>query len=131
MTVMSGPSRQSSFGPWDQQQLQQPQTTGSAAKISLSSEEKKLFGQLFKQGDPEGLGIVTGEVARTLFERSGLPPSVLGEIWQIADSENQGFLDQLGFSLALRIIGHVQHGQRPSAQLGEIGEYFVGRVLGG
>lgn len=128
---MSGPFRTDSFGQGDQpqQQQQQPRQTSTSSQqqsptISLNQDEKKVFGQLFKQGDPEGLGIVTGEVARTLFERSGLPPSVLGEIWQLVDSDNQGFLDQLGFSLALRIIGHVQNGQRPSARLGEIGKFF-------
>ncbi|CAN6637962.1 EH domain-containing and endocytosis protein 1 [Trichomonascus vanleenenianus] len=91
----------------------------SSARISLSADEKKLYGRLFKQGDPEGLGIVTGEVARTLFERSGLPPNVLGEIWQIADTENQGFLDQVGFSLALRIVGKVQAGEPVSPALAD------------
>jgi epidermal growth factor receptor substrate 15 len=92
---------------------------GERSQLTLSQEEKRLYGQLFKQGDPEGLGIVTGEVARTMFEKSGLAPNVLGEIWQIADVENKGFLDQVGFSIALRIIGHVQSGQKPTPSLGE------------
>lgn len=86
-------------------------------RITLSSEEKAVFGQLFKQCDPEGLGIVTGDVARPLFERSGLPAYLLGEIWQIADDANNGFLDQTGFSVALRLIGRVQGGQRLSANV--------------
>lgn len=52
--------------------------------------------------------------------KSGLSPVVLGEIWQMADPENNGFLDQKGFSIALRIIGHVQNGQRLALNLGEI-----------
>lgn len=90
-------------------------------RITLSSEEKAIFGQLFKQCDPEGLGIVTGDVARPLFERSGLPASVLGEIWQIADDANNGFLDQTGFSVALRLIGRVQSGQRLSPNVDTAG----------
>lgn len=88
-----------------------------APAMNLTNEEKRLFGQLFKQCDPESLGIVTGEVARTIFERSGLPPRVLGEIWQLADADNNGFLDQLGFSLALRLIGYAQNGKIPNLDL--------------
>ena len=39
-----------------------------------------MFGQLFKQADSEGLGVVTGEVAVKFFERTRLPPAVLGEV---------------------------------------------------
>jgi epidermal growth factor receptor substrate 15 len=87
--------------------------------VNLSADEKRLYGQLFKQCDPEGLGIVTGEVARTLFERSGLSPQVLGEIWQYSDTDNNGFLDQVGFSQALRLIGHIQTGKRLSPVLAD------------
>ena len=55
------------------------------------TEEKKLYTQLFKSLDPENTGVVTGEKARTTFEKSGLPPSILGEIWQISDLNNLGF----------------------------------------
>ncbi len=52
--------------------------------------------------------------------KSGLSPFVLSEIWQIADPKNQGFLDQQGFSVALRLIGHVQNGQALAPNLGDI-----------
>jgi epidermal growth factor receptor substrate 15 len=51
--------------------------------------------------------------------KSGLSPFVLSEIWQLADPKNQGFLDQQGFSVALRIIGHVQNGQTLAPNLGD------------
>ncbi|ANB15411.1 Ede1p [Sugiyamaella lignohabitans] len=93
--------------------------TGQRKRINLSPDEKKLYAQLFKQCDPEGLGIVTGDVARTLLERSGLSSDLLGEIWQRADVENNGFLDQIGFSLALRLIGSVQAGYPLTATSGD------------
>ncbi|ODV95008.1 hypothetical protein PACTADRAFT_50839 [Pachysolen tannophilus NRRL Y-2460] len=87
---------------------------------SLTQEEQKIYGQLFKSLDPEGLGIVTGEAARSTFEKSGLSPAVLGEIWQVADTENNGFLSQFGFSVAMRLIGQVQHtGASPSFELAQ------------
>lgn len=79
-------------------------------KQPLTEEEKKLYGQLFTSLDPEGLGVVTGEKARDTFEKSNLAPSTLGEIWSIADPDNNGFLTQFGFCVAMRLIGHVQAG---------------------
>ena len=91
----------------------------SAPVIRLSPEEKQLYGQLFRQADPEGTQVVTGDAALQLFVKSGLSQAILGEIWQLADPEDKGFLDQAAFSVALRIIGHVQKGQRPAANLGD------------
>ncbi|KAK9383511.1 uncharacterized protein V2V93DRAFT_341278 [Kockiozyma suomiensis] len=86
-------------------------------RLSLTAEERSLYGQLFKSLDTESIGIVTGEVARSLFERSGLTPLVLGRIWQIADDQNNGFLNQTGFSIAMRLIGYVQNGQHLAPEL--------------
>mmetsp|Transcript_1699 Transcript_1699/g.1837 ORF Transcript_1699/g.1837 Transcript_1699/m.1837 type:complete len:1336 (+) Transcript_1699:54-4061(+) len=88
-------------------------------KVGLTSEEKKLYSQLFKSLDPEGTGIITGEKARSTFEKSGLPPAILGEIWQIADHNNLGFLTQFGFCHAMRLIGYTQSGQHPTSTLGD------------
>ncbi|RKP30002.1 hypothetical protein METBISCDRAFT_17328 [Metschnikowia bicuspidata] len=88
-------------------------------KVGLTQEEKELYSQLFRSLDPERSGIVTGEKARLTFEKSGLPPNVLGEIWQLADSSKMGFLTQFGFCSAMRLIGYTQSGQYPTAQLAE------------
>lgn len=93
-------------------------------QIRLTAEEQKVFGQLYRQADPDYTQIVTGEVARTLFIRSGLSPAILGEIWQLADPNNKGYLDQQGFSVALRIIGHVQNGQRLTPNLANVRKYL-------
>lgn len=88
-------------------------------KVGLTPEEKKLYAQLFKLLDPDNTGIITGEKARLTFEKSGLPPPILGEIWQIADQNNLGFLSQFGFCLAMRLIGYTQAGQHPTASLAD------------
>lgn len=87
--------------------------------MGLTPEEKQLYSQLFKALDPEGSGIVTGEKSRSTFEKSGLPPNILGEIWQLADHNNLGFLTQFGFCFAMRLIGYTQAGHYPLAQLAE------------
>ena len=48
--------------------------------LNLSSEEKRLFGQLFSAADTDNLGVVTGEVAVKFFEKTKLQPAVLGEV---------------------------------------------------
>lgn len=61
--------------------------------------------------------MVTGENAVSFFERTKVSPNVLGEIWQIADTENRGLLTKPGFCMVLRLIGHYQAGREPSAEL--------------
>ncbi|OMP84721.1 putative calcium-binding protein [Diplodia seriata] len=63
------------------------------------------------------MGVVTGEVAVKFFERTKLPPQILGEIWQIADTENRGLLTSSGFCQVLRLIGHFQAGKAPTPEL--------------
>ena len=60
---------------------------------------------------------MTGEVAVKFFEKTRLPPTVLGEIWQIADTENRGLLTPPGFGMVLRLIGYAQAGRTVSLDL--------------
>lgn len=46
-----------------------------------------------------------------------MPGQTLGEIWQIADQENRGFLTPAGFAVCLRLIGKYQNGEEPDAKL--------------
>ncbi|ETI24769.1 hypothetical protein G647_04139 [Cladophialophora carrionii CBS 160.54] len=97
------------------------ETIGTAASghpnLNLTAEEKRVYGQLLKEADPDGFGAVSGDVAVKFFERTKLPPDVLGQIWQIADTENRGFLTPAGFGVVLRLIGHAQNGRSPSVQV--------------
>jgi epidermal growth factor receptor substrate 15 len=87
-------------------------STGDHPNLNLTSEEKQLFGRLFKQADTKGDGIVTGEVAVSLFPKAKLSENTLGEIWAMADIENRGFLLQEDFAKAMRLIGHFQSNPR-------------------
>ncbi|PBP28053.1 putative UBA/TS-N domain containing protein [Diplocarpon rosae] len=88
-----------------------------APSLNLTPEEKRVFGQLFRQADSENIGVVTGEVAVKFFEKTRLEPRILGEIWQIADKENRGLLTPAGFGIVLRLIGHYQAGRDPTPDL--------------
>ncbi|GIZ36603.1 hypothetical protein CKM354_000007300 [Cercospora kikuchii] len=85
--------------------------------LNLSPDEKRAFAFLFNHADKDQLGVVTGENAVNFFERTKVSPDVLGEIWQIADTENRGFLSKPGFCMVLRLIGHYQAGKPPSNEL--------------
>ncbi|CZT42200.1 related to EDE1 protein [Rhynchosporium secalis] len=89
----------------------------TAPSLNLTAEEKRVFGQLFREADSENIGVVTGEVAVKFFEKTRLEPRILGEIWQIADKENRGLLTPAGFGIVLRLIGHYQAGRDPTPDL--------------
>ncbi|UNI19974.1 hypothetical protein JDV02_006116 [Purpureocillium takamizusanense] len=89
----------------------------AAPNLNLTPEEKRVYGDLFKQADPENLRVVTGDAAVTFFDKTRLDSRVLGEIWQIADKENRGFLTPVGFGIVLRLIAHAQAGREPRAEL--------------
>ncbi|KAJ5584658.1 uncharacterized protein N7459_004458 [Penicillium hispanicum] len=85
--------------------------------LNLTAEEKRVFYQLFQAADTTNLGVITGEIAVPFFEKTHLPSSTLGEIWQLADKENRGLLTPSGFGIVLRLIGHAQAGRTPSDEL--------------
>lgn len=39
-----------------------------------------MYGELLKEADPDGFGAVSGDVAVKFFERTKLPPDVLGQV---------------------------------------------------
>jgi hypothetical protein len=63
----------------------------AAPTLNLTPEEKRVFGQLFREADKENIGVVTGEVAVKFFEKTRLEPRILGEV---CISHNAGRLQQ-------------------------------------
>ncbi|KAH9435739.1 hypothetical protein MCOR02_004658 [Pyricularia oryzae] len=88
-----------------------------APNLNLTPDEKRYYGQLFRQADTDGVGVVTGDVAVKFFDKTRLESRILGEIWQIADQENRGFLTPAGFGIVLRLIGHAQAGREPTPEV--------------
>jgi hypothetical protein len=58
--------------------------------LNLTSEEKRVYGQLFKAADPDGFEVVSGDVAVKFFEKTRLPPDVLGQVRLKAHCAAQG-----------------------------------------
>ncbi|KAF3702763.1 Intersectin-2 SH3 domain-containing protein 1B SH3P18 SH3P18-like WASP-associated protein [Channa argus] len=76
---------------------------GGASVWAITPEERGKHDKQFDSLCPV-LGYVSGEQARKFFLQSGLPPSVLAEIWNLADMESDGKMDRLEFSIAMKLI---------------------------
>ncbi|XP_077409636.1 intersectin-2-like isoform X2 [Vanacampus margaritifer] len=76
---------------------------GSGTAWSISPEERGKHDKQFNTLAPV-LGYVSGEQAREFFLQSGLPPSVLAEIWNLADMDGDGKMDRQEFSIAMKLV---------------------------
>ncbi|XP_030058031.1 intersectin-1 [Microcaecilia unicolor] len=82
---------------------------------AITVEERAKHDQQFHSLKPTA-GFITGDQARNLFVQSGLPQPVLAQIWALADMNNDGRMDQLEFSIAMKLIKlKLQGYQLPSA----------------
>lgn len=46
--------------------------------LNLTTEEKRVYAQLFKEADPDGFDVVSGDVAVKFFAKTKLPGDTLG-----------------------------------------------------
>ncbi|KAH7889962.1 hypothetical protein F5I97DRAFT_615298 [Phlebopus sp. FC_14] len=88
-----------------------------ASKFTPTSAELALANQIFVQADTQKVGILTGDVAVKVFGGAKLSPTILGEIWGIADDDNNGFLTRKGVTIAVRLMGWAQKGEKVSQAL--------------
>ncbi|XP_063812564.1 intersectin-1 isoform X3 [Pseudophryne corroboree] len=70
---------------------------------AITVEERAKHDQQFHSLQPAG-GYITGDQARNFFLQSGLHQPVLAQIWALADMNNDGRMDQLEFSIAMKLI---------------------------
>ncbi|CAK9823959.1 RalBP1-associated Eps domain-containing protein 2 [Anthophora retusa] len=70
----------------------------------ISDEQREYYAAQFAQLqlDPEGL--LHGPIARTFFEKSGLPLGELSHIWQLADITRDGALSLQEFFVAMHLV---------------------------
>ncbi|KAJ3508199.1 hypothetical protein NLJ89_g5886 [Agrocybe chaxingu] len=83
-----------------------------SSNFSPTPAELTLVSQIFAQADPQKLGVLTGDVAVRVLTGAKLPPVTLGEIWNISDEENKGWLPKRGVAIAVRLIGWAQKGEK-------------------
>ena len=85
--------------------------------FSPTQGELALVNQIFSKHDPQKYDVITGDVAVRIFGSTNLNATVLGQIWGIADADNQGFLARQGVTVAVRLVGWAQKGEAVSADL--------------
>ncbi|EIW85357.1 hypothetical protein CONPUDRAFT_135123 [Coniophora puteana RWD-64-598 SS2] len=88
-----------------------------ASTFNPTHAELALVNHIFAKADTQQIGILTGDVAVKIFGGAKLQASVLGEIWAIADEDNNGFLTKKGVAVAVRLMGHAQKGEKVSTAL--------------
>uniref|UniRef100_A0A452HRF6 Intersectin-1 n=1 Tax=Gopherus agassizii TaxID=38772 RepID=A0A452HRF6_9SAUR len=90
-------------------------TQGNLDIWAITVEERAKHDQQFHSLKPTS-GFITGDQARNFFFQSGLPQPVLAQIWALADMNNDGRMDQMEFSIAMKLIKlKLQGYQLPSA----------------
>ncbi|WVQ80854.1 hypothetical protein IAT38_002961 [Cryptococcus sp. DSM 104549] len=77
---------------------------------SYSPQEKQYYDQLFAFIDKQNTGILPGQDAYPFLTSSNLPTTTLGEVWALADQDNNGFLTKEAWYKAARLIGWMQKG---------------------
>ncbi|XP_026148800.1 intersectin-2b isoform X2 [Mastacembelus armatus] len=82
---------------------------GGLSVWAITPEERDKHDKKFDTLSPT-MGYVSGEQAKKFFLQSGLPASVLAEIWALADMNKDGKMDRLEFSIAMKLIKLKLHG---------------------
>uniref|UniRef100_A0A7N8YE46 Epidermal growth factor receptor pathway substrate 15-like 1b n=1 Tax=Mastacembelus armatus TaxID=205130 RepID=A0A7N8YE46_9TELE len=77
--------------------------------LQLSS-GSPVYENYYRQLDPGNTGRISAGDAAQFLKKSGLSDSTLGKIWDLADSEQKGYLDKRGFFIALRLVASAQGG---------------------
>jgi epidermal growth factor receptor substrate 15 len=90
--------------------------------------EVAFVNHIFTQADPQKLGVVTAEQGVKVFAGARLPPAILGDIWALADPENNGILTRKGVAIAVRLMGWAQKGEQPSNELLDKGNSYTNKL---
>ncbi|KAI9264833.1 hypothetical protein BY458DRAFT_438102 [Sporodiniella umbellata] len=75
----------------------------------LTPQETAVYNQLFKAAAKTQPNVIDGMEAVQFFAKSGLPNTVLSQIWEAADENNLGYLTPETFAIALKLIACAQN----------------------
>ncbi|XP_045435798.1 intersectin-1 isoform X4 [Pipistrellus kuhlii] len=102
---------------------------GSLDIWAITVEERAKHDQQFLSLKPIS-GFITGDQARNFFFQSGLPQPVLAQIWALADMNNDGRMDQVEFSIAMKLIKLKLQGYQLPAALPPVMKQQPGAISG-
>ncbi len=79
---------------------------------NAGSRDGILPGNIFRglKGRIANVHDCSGDIAKQIFERARLPNEVLGRVWNLADTEQRGFLDVTGFIIAMHLLASYKNG---------------------
>ncbi|KAJ5474438.1 hypothetical protein N7475_004004 [Penicillium sp. IBT 31633x] len=75
----------------------------------LQPDDANKFVSLFEKSDVKN-GLISGEIAKQIFERARLPNEVLGRIWFLSDTKQRGALDATEFTIAMHLLTSYKSG---------------------
>lgn len=84
---------------------------------TLSELQRQKYAGLFAKLEKDALGRVDGKTARKVLERSGLSKQVLGLIWELADLDSDGQLNEDEFIISMHLTNQRKKGHPLPAEL--------------
>ncbi|KAF9010068.1 hypothetical protein BDQ17DRAFT_1421344 [Cyathus striatus] len=81
------------------------------ATFAPTENERSLAAYILKFTNSDKLGHMPGDLAVDVFQRTGLPVTVLSDIWNIADKDNDGSISENELAIAIRLMGWAQSGE--------------------
>ncbi|CAG8776654.1 2268_t:CDS:2, partial [Acaulospora morrowiae] len=84
-------------------------TQSSNPALLITNEERERNKRIFNNLKPTN-GLLDGESAKTVFQRSNLPLETLGQIWYLADTKKRGYLDVTEFIIAMYFVQRSMNG---------------------
>lgn len=108
-----GSSPVASVGPLIGNSPQRPASALAKPNIdwSMSQGTKLKFSQMFNNLDKQRVGSITGAHARNIMSSSGLPPTILAQIWNLSDLDKDGKLTCDEFCIAMHLIEMAKAGE--------------------
>jgi len=77
---------------------------------AITPAQQAKYTNIFKTCNPVN-GLVSGEAARPVLEKSRLPYDALGKIWNLADIDEDGYLDADEFCVAMHLCHEAMEGR--------------------
>lgn len=71
---------------------------------SITKQEKQIYDGIFNEWDKQRKGFIEGDVAITIFGKSGLARPDLESIWNLCDASNRGRLNKDEFAVAMHLV---------------------------
>ncbi|EAW23497.1 EF hand domain protein [Aspergillus fischeri NRRL 181] len=88
-----------------------PPPVGGPIRVPpLNPEDVNKFTALFEKSDVARSGVISGDIAKQIFERARLPNEILGRIWNLADTKQRGALDATEFIIAMHLLTSYKSG---------------------